>query len=404
MNYSKVKFFNSEGHQLAGHLELPVNQEPHNFVLFAHCFTCNKNFFAARNISEALTGKGFGVLRFDFTGLGESEGEFEDTNFSGNVADLLAAAAFLEKEHKPPSILVGHSLGGAAVIFAAQKLASVKAVVTLGAPSTPEHVTHLLKSDLPEIRQKGLAVVNLGGRSFTIKEQFLEDLKNKELKQVVKEFDKAFLVMHSPQDFTVGIDNAEELYKAARHPKSFVSLDDADHLLSNKKHSLYAGSVIGAWALGYINMPEKENPETDHQVVANLGEEGFTTQIKAGNHFFSADEPVELGGKDFGPTPYEFLATALASCTSMTIQMYARKKKWPPLNVETHVNYFRKHAKDCQLCEDATSKLEIFERRIVVQGSLSTQQQKKILEIADKCPVHRTLTGKVQIKTLLNET
>lgn len=403
MNYSEVSFFNSEGHQLAGHLELPINQEPHNFVLFAHCFTCNKNFFAARNISKALASKGFGVLRFDFTGLGESEGEFEDTNFSGNVADLLAAAEFLKKEHKAPSILIGHSLGGAAVIFAAQELASVRAVVTVGAPSNPKHVTHLLKSGISEIRKKGVAVVNLGGRNFTIKEQFLEDLNNKQLKQIVHEFDKAFLVMHSPQDMTVSIDNAEELYTAARHPKSYVSLDGADHLLTNKEDSRYAGTLIAAWALRYIEMPEAEKLITDHQVVANLGSEGFTTQIKAGNHFLIADEPKKLGGSDFGPTPYEFLATALATCTSMTIQMYARKKRWPEMNVETHVNYSRRHAEDCQMCEDATSKLETFEREIVVQGELSLQQREKILEIADKCPVHRTLTSEVRISTALKE-
>ncbi|HET8753624.1 MAG TPA: alpha/beta fold hydrolase, partial [Salinimicrobium sp.] len=223
MNYSKVSFTNNEGQELAGHLQLPLNQEPHNFVLFAHCFTCNKNFFAARSISSTLAKHGFGVLRFDFTGLGESEGEFSDTNFSGNVEDLRTAAAFLKKNYKAPSILIGHSLGGAAAIFAAQDLESVKAVVTIAAPSSPKHVKHLLKSDISEIKEKGLAEVNIGGRNFTIKEQFLEDLEVQKLDEVVKDFDKAFLIMHSPQDYVVGINNAEELYDAARHPKSFVS-------------------------------------------------------------------------------------------------------------------------------------------------------------------------------------
>lgn len=399
MKYLHVEFQNEEGHQLAGHLELPINQKPHNYVLFAHCFTCNKNFFAARNISRALANNGFGVLRFDFTGLGESEGEFSDTNFSGNVEDLLAAARFLEQEHKAPSLLIGHSLGGAAVIFAAQQLPSVKAVATVAAPSSPQHVTHLLKSDIEEIRNTGHAKVNLGGRNFTIKEQFLKDLDTKELKTVVHEFGKALLVLHSPQDMTVEIQNAEDIYHAAMHPKSFVSLDGADHLMSRKEDSQYAGNVIAAWALRYVEVPVVESLTTEHQVVANLGKEGFTTQIKAGNHFFLADEPVKLGGKDLGPDPYEFLATALAACTSMTLQMYAKRKKWDLENVETHVNHSREHAEDCQHCEDDKAKIEVFRREIVLEGNLDLQQREKLLQIADKCPVHRTLESEIKIFT-----
>lgn len=401
MNYSKVTFKNNEGHELAGHLELPLNQEPHSFVLFAHCFTCNKNFFAVRNIARALSKNGFGVLRFDFTGLGESEGDFSDTNFSGNVEDLLAAAAFLEKEHKAPALLIGHSLGGAAVIFAAHELNSVRAVTTIGSPSSPRHVEHLLRSNISEIREKGVATVNVGGRNFTIKEQFLKDLNTKELKDLVRDLNKALLVMHSPQDPVVGINNAEELYIAARHPKSFVSLDGADHLLTRTEDSVYTGEVIAAWASRYLNIPEPEKPSTTHQVVANLGEEGFTTQMKAGKHYFVSDEPVSLGGNDFGPTPYDYLAAGLAACTSMTIQMYVKRKKWPLKNVETHVNHEKKHAEDCQNCERNTSKIDTFDREIILEGNLDEQQRKRILEIADKCPVHRTLENKIAINTAL---
>ncbi len=399
MNYSKVTFENSEGDELSGHLELPLNQEPHNFVLFAHCFTCNKNFFAVRNIARALSKNGFGVLRFDFTGLGESEGDFSDTNFSGNVEDLLAAARYLEREHNAPALLIGHSLGGAAAIFAAHQLPSVKAVTTIGSPSSPKHVEHLLRSNLSEIREKGLATVNVGGRNFTIKEQFLEDLNSKELKDLVRDLNKALLVMHSPQDPVVGINNAEELYVAARHPKSFVSLDGADHLLTRTGDSIYAGEVIAAWASRYLEIPEPEKPSTTHQVVANLGEEGFTTQMKAGRHYFISDEPVSVGGNDYGPTPYDFLAAGLAACTSMTIQMYVKRKKWPLINVETHVSHERKHAEDCQHCERNTAKIDTFEREIILEGNLDEQQRKRVLEIADKCPVHRTLQNKIEIYT-----
>ena len=403
MNYQKVNFTNSEGVQLAGYLELPLNQEPHTFVLFAHCFTCNKNFFAVKNIARALSSNGYGVLRFDFTGLGESEGDFAETNFSGNVSDLLAAAEYLEKEHSSPSLLVGHSLGGAAVLFAAQQISSVKAVATIGTPSSPLHVTRLLKSELEEIKKKGLAKVNVGGRDFTIKEQFLEDLKTKELKEVIKNLKVATLILHSPQDRTVGIDNAEELYISAKHPKSFVSLDGADHLLSREKDSIYTGEVIASWASHYIEMPEKEDMKTKHEVVANLGEEGFTTEIKAGKHYLTADEPVEFGGKNFGPSPYDFLSTALASCTSMTIQMYARRKKWSLENVETHVNHQKSHAEDCEKCEEANAKIDLFERFIVLKGNLDDKQKKRILQIADKCPVHKTLTSTSSVKTVLHE-
>jgi uncharacterized OsmC-like protein/esterase/lipase len=403
MNYKKVIFPNSEGLELAGYLELPLNTHPHSFVLFAHCFTCNKNYFAVKNIARALSAQGYGVLRFDFSGLGESDGEFSDTTFSGNVEDLLSAARFLEEEYRAPEMLIGHSLGGAAVIFAAAKLPSVKSVVTIGAPSSPVHVKHLLKSNMKEIEEKGVAEVNVGGRNFTIKKDFLEDINSHDLAQFAKDLKKAFLIMHSPQDPVVAISNAEALYKQVKHPKSFVSLDGADHLLTNNKDSEYAGKVIASWASRYLEIPEEKELPTSHQVVANLGEEGFTTQLRAGKHYFTADEPKSFGGEDFGPSPYELLSAGLAACTSMTIQMYARRKKWPLKNVETHVNHSKSHAEDCENCERNTAKIDVFEREIVIEGNLDEEQQQKILEIADKCPVHRTLSNKVTINTQLQK-
>ncbi len=402
MSLSKVTFTNTEGQTLSGRLELPADQHPHNFVLFAHCFTCNKNLGAVRNISRGLTSLGFAVLRFDFTGLGESEGDFADTNFSGNVEDLVAAAEFLKKEYKAPTLLVGHSLGGAAAIFAAAQIDSIQAVATIGAPSNPKHVKHLLKSGIEEIEANGKAVVNLSGRDFTIKKQFLDDLDSKSLPEVAKNLNKALLVMHSPQDTTVGIKNAEEIYVAARHPKSFVTLDGADHLLMQKGDSVYAGKVIAGWSSRYVEVPEAPKINSQHHVVASLGNgEGFTTQMKVGNHYMVADEPESVGGHDFGPSPYELVSAGLSACTAMTIKMYVARKGWDLEHVEVHTSYGKNHAEDCENCEDPNAKIDTFEREIGLKGNLDEKQIKRILEIADKCPVHKTLHSETQVITKL---
>ncbi|WP_103070372.1 bifunctional alpha/beta hydrolase/OsmC family protein [Aquimarina sediminis] len=402
MSLSKVTFTNSEGQTLSGRLELPADQHPHNFALFAHCFTCNKNLGAVRNISRGLTSQGYGVLRFDFTGLGESDGDFEDTNFSGNVEDLIAASNFLVKHFKAPSLLIGHSLGGAASIFAAKKIDSVKAVATIGAPSNPQHVTHLLKSSLEEIKSNGKATINLSGRDFTIKKQFLDDLETQSLSEVSKNLNKALLVMHSPQDSTVGIKNAEEIYHAAKHPKSFITLDGADHLLMQKKDSLYAGNVIAQWSLRYMDIPEEQRLKSNHHVVASLGnEKGFTTQMKVGNHYMLADEPESVGGFDFGPSPYELVSAGLSACTAMTIKMYVARKDWDLQNVEVHTSYSKSHMVDCENCEDPTAKIDTFKREIKIEGDLDEKQIKRILQIADKCPVHITLHNDTQVITTL---
>ncbi len=401
MSTSKITFKNKDGVDLKGSIELPENRAPHNFVLFAHCFTCNKNFFAVKNISNALTKKGFGVLRFDFTGLGESEGDFEDSNFSGNVEDLIAAAAYLEENYKAPALLIGHSLGGAAVLFAAKLLSSVTAIATIGAPSNIGHVKNLLRDDLEKIQEKGVSAVNIGGRNFNIKKQFLDDLKDKDLKEIVSNLNKSLLILHSPQDTIVGIKNAEEIYVAAKHPKSFISLDGADHLLGDKTDSGYAGDVIGSWAYRYIDIPEEANINNGLDVLAHLGPEGFTTQIKAGKHDLIADEPEHVGGNDYGPNPYEFVSAGLAACTSMTIQMYAKRKGWAVESVDTRVNYGKEYAVDCEKCVEDGSKIDTFKRELKIEGELDEKQRARLLEIANKCPVHKTLHSETQIITSL---
>ncbi len=401
MNLQKVIFKNKEGQSLVGRLELPVNQHPHNFAIFAHCFTCNKNLAAVRNIGKALTANGFGVLRFDFTGLGESEGDFGDTNFSGNVEDLIAAADYLNDNYSAPTLLIGHSLGGAAVIYAAAQVNSVKAVATIGAPSNPKHVQHLLQSSLDEIKKNGKAIVNLSGRDFTIKKQFLDDLEHNSLSETVKNLRKPILIMHSPQDNTVGIKNAEEIYRAAHHPKSFISLDGADHLLMNKNDSIYAGEVISGWAKRYLNIADSEElPKTKHQVVASLDfDDGFTTEMKVGNHYMTADEPTSYGGNDFGPSPYELVSAGLSACTAMTLQMYAKRKGWHIDNVEVHTTYSKTHALDCEDCESSNAKIDTFHREIKITGNFDDKQMGRLLQIADKCPVHKTLHNETQVIT-----
>ncbi|PPK93942.1 putative redox protein [Nonlabens xylanidelens] len=399
MNFEKINFKNAQGYELSGRLELPANRHPHNYAVFAHCFTCSKNFSATKNISRALTTAGYGVLRFDFTGLGDSDGDFADTNFSGNVDDLLAAIDFLETNYKAPTLLIGHSLGGAAVIFASAKASSIKAVATIGAPSDTKHVSHLFGDQINAITENGEATVQLSGRPFKIKEQFLKDINEQHVTNTLKELRKPILIAHSPQDNTVGIKHAEKLYHAAVHPKSFISLDGADHLLMNKTDSKYIGEVIAKWASRYMEEPKEEVLNSKDNVAASLNHEDvFTTQMKAGNHYFTADEPESVGGNNFGPTPFDLLSSGLAACTVMTIQMYARRKEWKVDNVQCHVNYDKQFPINGNL--DGV-EIDTFTREIKITGDLDEKQLKRILQIADKCPVHKTLHSETQVVTKL---
>ena len=403
MPSNRLSFTNRHGQDLAARLDLPPDGEPKAYALFAHCFTCSKDLKAARNIAQALTQAGLGVLRFDFTGLGQSEGDFADTHFSSNVEDLLDAAAFLADAYAAPQLLIGHSLGGAAVLMAAPKLESVRAVATLGAPAEPEHVKHLIQDETGKLESEGIAQVSIGGRPFTVKKAFLEDLERSTLVENLDSLRKALLVLHSPIDNTVSVDNAATIFTAAKHPKSYASLDNADHLLSREADSRYAGEVIAAWSAKYLDAPNKPSWRDDlgdSRVVART-ENGFRTEVMANGFGLVADEPLKVGGTNTGPTPYDYLATALATCTSMTLRMYADRKKWALETILTEVRHSKAHAQDCEDCEKSAKKLDHFERIITLTGDLDEAQQKRLLEIADRCPVHRTLESDVQIKTRL---
>ncbi len=394
----KVTFTNRSGYQLSAKIDLPLKKSPFPFVLFAHVFTGSKNLTASKHISRALTMNGFGVMRFDFTGLGESEGDFSDTNFSSNVEDLQDAAAYLAEHYEAPSVIVGHSLGGAAAIFAAGKIPSIKAVVSVAAPSYPEHVTHLLSGKKEEIEKTGKAEVNIGGRKFCIKKQFLEDLQNQEHEPVIQNLQKGLLVMHSPQDRIVGIENAANIYKLARHPKSFITLDGADHMLSNKDDAFYAGSVITSWVKRYIEFPKKEILTTEKEVVVRLEGEDFTTEIQADEHSIIADEPASVGGNDFGPSPYDLLNASLGACTAMTLKMYARRKNWDLQEVLVHLSYCKTSAypEHKGEPEKSNSRIDRFEIELELLGDLDETQRARLLEIAGKCPVHRTIASPSQ--------
>ena len=400
MSSKKISFQNSSGHTLSAKLELPDTRDAHNFAIFAHCFTCNKNLTAVRNISRALNNSGIGVLRFDFTGLGESEGDFSDTNFSSNVQDIIDAANFLAQEYTAPTILVGHSLGGAAVIFAGKVIDSIKAVATVGAPSSPAHVQHLFKSSLAEIESSGVAEVSIGGRAFTVKKDFIDDLEQKSAAMTVKHLRKPILIIHSPQDTTVGIENAKELYHEAKHPKSFISVDGADHLLSNRKDSNYVGNVIAGWVERYIEIPEFNAPKTKHQVAVSIGNRGYTSEITAGRHELIADEPESVGGRDFGPSPYEYVSSGLGACTVMTLRMYADRKQWDLQKVIVHIDHGKDYFEDHQ-DNGSSQKIDVFNREIEFIGNLDDKQIERLLQIADKCPVHKTLSSTSKINTIL---
>jgi uncharacterized OsmC-like protein/alpha/beta superfamily hydrolase len=412
VRFEKLTFPGSHDAVLAGRLELPEG-EPRAYALFAHCFTCTKDIFAAGRIAEALAGHGIAVLRFDFTGLGASEGDFAHTNFSSNVQDLIKAADYLRQHYAAPTILIGHSLGGAAVLAAATRVPEAVAVATIAAPADPAHVAHLFTDKRAEIEASGEAEVHLAGRPFRIRKQFLDDIAQQSSAAMLGNLGKALLIFHAPHDQIVGIENAATIFQAARHPKSFVSLDDADHLLTRRADAIYVADVLAAWATRYIGgsdtrVAEPVAPEAGTVTVSDRGAGAvrgisrLAQEILVGRHRLAADEPLEAGGSDLGPNPYDLLLAALGACTSMTLRLYADHKKWPLQHVRVDLSHQKIHAADCADCETREGRIDLIEREITLSGPLDEAQRQRLLEIAEKCPVHRTLHSEIKITSRLS--
>ncbi len=404
-NTQRLQFAGHSGAILAARLDLP-NGPLRAYALFAHCFTCSKDLAAVRRIAAELAREGIAVLRFDFTGLGSSEGEFASTNFSSNVADLLSAADYLRQYHQAPSLLIGHSLGGAAVLAVAKDIPEVRAVATIGAPADVGHVLKNFGTRLEDIEKWGAAEVDLAGRKFLIRKQFVEDVRAQSIKDAVASLKKPLLILHSPLDQTVGIENANEIFLAARHPKSFVSLDKADHLLTNLEDAAFAGRIISGWLTRYLAADAPQGTEPiEHVRVMETGEGKFQNSVQAGSHRLFADEPENVGGLDSGPSPYDFLSIALGACTSITLRQYADYKKLTLGRVSVDVSHAKIHAKDCEECTESersgSGRIDRFERVISIDGEVTEELRGKIAEIADKCPVHRTLEAVAKIKTVV---
>lgn len=404
----KITFKGSLGEDLAARLDRPDGSVK-AYALFAHCFTCSKDIFAASRIADGLTQHGIAVLRFDFTGLGASEGEFANTNFTSNIGDLIAAADYMRENLAAPKLLIGHSLGGAAVLAAAGRIAEAEAVCTIGAPADPSHTAHNFSDAVARIEEEGEAKVDLAGRPFTIKKQFLDDIREQKLLDAVGKLGKALLIFHAPLDEVVGIRNATDIFVAAKHPKSFVSLDDADHLLTKRADAAYCADVIAAWAARYIgaggdtagtdDIPGNE----DAVIVQETGQGRFANAVTvSGRHLLKADEPLSVGGDDTGPSPYDYLLTALGSCKTMTMRMYADRKGWPLERTRVTLHHKKIHAEDCEECHTKEGRIDRFDIDIEIAGDdLTAEQRQKIFEIAERCPVHQTLTHEVEIKATL---
>ncbi len=401
-NRLKLEFTGSQGDLLAGLLESP-DSDPISYVLFAHCFTCGKDIAAASRISRALVTRGFAVMRFDFTGLGSSDGDFANTNFSSNVQDLVLAADYLREHYQAPGLLIGHSLGGTAVLKAAHSIPESAGVVTIGSPSDAAHVGKQFVCDLDAIERDGEADVSLAGRKFTIKKQFIEDIReNKDMQ--AGDLRKALLVLHSPIDSTVSIEQAEKIFVSAKHPKSFVSLDNADHLLTKKQDAEYVATTIAGWATRYVLNAESAAPTRKvaggHLLVSERDRK-FSQTVQSDDHHWIVDEPSSVGGSNLGPDPYEQLLSALGSCTAMTMRMYANRKKWPVEHISIELDHSRDHGADCAECDDEHTQIDVITRSISITGDLDDAQRSRIMEIADKCPVHRTMHNKLVVKSNL---
>ena len=388
---TRTEFQNSDGETLSAALTLP-DGTVRGCVLFAHCFTCGKNAIAASRLGRYLAARGMAVLRFDFTGIGNSEGDFGNTNFASNVHDLLAAADHLRANHGAPAVLIGHSLGGTAVLAATAQVPECRAVVTIGAPASPQHVVDRLGRDD--------GMVQVGDRVFAIDRNFVAEHSEAQLQETVAALHRALLVMHAPLDPIVPVAEASKIFQAAKHPKSFISLDDADHLLTRAEDAEYVAQTVTAWVSRYLpDTTATTEPVAEGAVRVGEANRKFLRQVETDSHTWVADEPKRVGGQDLGPDPYEHLLAALGTCTSMTLRMYANRKSWPLDDVDVTVTHSREHATDCEGCEETPQRIEVLDRAIRLKGDLSGDQRERLLQIADRCPVHRTLESDLQIRT-----
>ncbi len=402
MRYEEVTFPNQEGLNLSAIIEFPVTGKPAAYAVFAHCFTCVKNEQTASLISHQLAMANIAVLRFDYTGLGQSEGDFSESNLSTNIHDIQSAASFLEKNYVKPEVIIGHSLGGAAAILALEEVKSIRAIITIGAPSDPAHIRKLIKENSGENSEKGEASIDIDGRPFTIKQQFIDNLSKHNLKDILKKSRKALLILHAPQDKVVAISDAAELFESAFHPKSFVTLDRSDHMLTNNDDATYAGKVISSWLVRYLNLTDKPRLDTDKQAVVRTGKQKYYTEIVTGNHSMVADEPLHVHGQDLGPSPYDLLISALGACTSMTLRMYADHKGLDVEDIRVHLQHTKEHVEDSQ--DEKGGKIDKITREIEIMGNITHEQKLRMVEIANRCPVHKTLHGKIVVPTSLMDT
>jgi putative redox protein len=406
MKTQRLRFNNSRGIELGARLDRPDSGLPKAYAVFSHCFTCNKDYKFIRQVSRTLTEHGIAVLCLDFTGLGESGGRFEDSNFSTSVDDVMAAAQFLADSYLPPALLLGHSLGGTVMLAAAPGLPHVRAVATLNAPFEPRHIFHHFSEIADQIEHLGEAETVIGGKAYRITRQLLDDLRDRRMAEAIRGLDAALLVLHATRDETVSLDNAGRIFDAARHPKSFIALDGADHLLSREADARYAGQLIAAWAARYIapGAGQDTAPASEPGLVtAAIGRENYTTEIAIGAHRLVADEPESAGGGDRGPSPYELLGASLGACTCITLRLYAERKGWPLDAVTVRLRHEKMHASDCAECPDSPGRIDRIGREIELGGPLDAAQRRRLLEIADRCPVHRTLQNQVVIDTRLQD-
>lgn len=394
-----ISFKNSAGHQLAAVIEQPVIPVK-CYALFAHCFSCGKDILIASRIARSLVARGVAVLRFDFTGIGDSEGEFESSNFTSNIDDIISATNHLREHYSAPQILIGHSLGGTAMLNAAEQVSEAKAVVSIAAPFTADHILSHFQDKVEELEQKEKVDIELAGKILTINREFVSDLKAHSNEDRISQLRKALLILHSPFDEIVPIEEATKIFVNAKHPKSFVSLDKADHLITDKEDAEYVANTIVAWASRYIEEDSSTSQVIDKgEVLIGEGNKKFLREVASDDHTWFSDEPLAVGGDNLGPDPYEQLLSSLGTCTSMTLRMYANHKGWPVEDIQVKLKHSRQHDQDCEQPDEKSCKIELIQKFITIKGDLDEQQINRLVEVADRCPVHKTLLGKIKLES-----